>query len=127
MPDGITLPLTFRCRSALKHGNPATSELGFQARRDLAAISISTGELNDAMTATANVMISRYSSCQLAWAAQVLAATTARYAVCEPAVLKAVNENWRSLPGLETAFAQFLEFFIEDRAGHLDMARDSLG
>jgi hypothetical protein len=56
----------FRYLSALKHGNPASSELGSQARRTKRTITVSTGEVEDAMTEGAGAMISGYATCQLA-------------------------------------------------------------
>jgi hypothetical protein len=47
----------FRHLSAMKHGNPVSSELGFQVRRDQGTITISTGEVDDVTTDTANAMI----------------------------------------------------------------------
>ncbi|ACK51111.1 hypothetical protein Msil_2173 [Methylocella silvestris BL2] len=112
----------FRHLSAMKHGNPVSSELGFQVRKDKGTITISTGEMDDATTATANTMISRYASYQLVWAARVLEATTARYAICTPATLQAIQEDWQSVSGYGTTFARFLESSFARWAGHLNFA-----
>jgi hypothetical protein len=112
----------FRHLSALKHGNPASSELGFQVRRTNGTIMVSTGEIEDASTEAASAMIGGYATCQLAWAAQELNATICRYAKCEPATILAVRDNWAKLSGFRKEFASFLASLVEDRAGHLDLA-----
>jgi hypothetical protein len=87
----------FRHLSAMKHGNPASSELGFQVRRAKGTITISTGDMDDAVTGVANTMIGGYATCQLAWASQILGATTGQYVVCTQFTRQAVYENWRNV------------------------------
>jgi hypothetical protein len=112
----------FRHLSAMKHGNPASSELGFQVRKAKGTIAISTGDMDDAVTGVANTMIGGYATCQLAWASQILGATTGQYAICMQSTRQAVYENWRKVSGFGKVFAQFLASLIEGRAGHLDLA-----
>jgi hypothetical protein len=112
----------FSLLSAMKHGNPLSSELGFQVRMDKGKITICTGALDDDMTGVANAMIWGYANYQLAWGAQILAATTGKYAALSLEVRKAVLENWRSVSGFGNTFDQFLRSLISDRDGHLDMA-----
>ena len=113
---------TFRHLSALKHGNPASSELGFQVRRTERVITLSTGEVEDAMTDAASAMMAGYATYQLAWAAQALQVTTGQYAICDPAVERAVRANWQDVSGFGKDFALFLASLVEGRAGHVDIA-----
>jgi len=112
----------YRYLSALKHGNPATSELGYQVRRTDRTISISTGEIEDEVTQFASTMMGRYATYQLAWAAQAINVTIRPYAQCKPASVKAVQDNWLKVKDYGPVFAAFLSTLVEDRDGHLDMA-----
>jgi hypothetical protein len=112
----------FRHLSVLKHGNPASSELGFQVRRTNGTILVSTGEIEDAVTEEASAMIGGYATCQLAWATQVLNVTICRYAKCELATMQAVHDNWQKLAGFQKEFASFLASLVGDRTGHLNLA-----
>lgn len=116
----------FRYLSALKHGNPASSELGFQVRRSGAVLSLSTGEVEDAMTEVACAMMAGYATSQLAWAAQALQATMGQYAICTQAAKNAVWENWQQADGFGSEFALFLATLVDGRAGHVDIAAGKL-
>ena len=112
----------FRYLSAIKHGNPASSELGFQVRRIQTSIVVSTGELADATTRATSAMIGDYATYQLAWAAQGLNVTTGRYARCSPTTTQAVQENRQRISEFAKLFNLFLASWVEGRAGHLDIA-----
>ena len=56
----------------MKHGDPASSELGFQVRERQGTITVSTGDLDDTTTQEASDMVGAYATFQLARSAQIL-------------------------------------------------------
>jgi hypothetical protein len=74
----------YRHLSAIKHGNPASSELGFQFRRSNGVITLLTGEIQDTAADMANDMMAGYATYHLARAAQAHLVTTSQYAICIP-------------------------------------------
>ena len=113
----------FRNLSAMKHGNPASSELGFQVRERQGTITVSTGDLDDATTQEASDMVGAYATFQLARSAQILSVLTAHYAACEGMTKQEVHSNWQKIAPFGPIFARWIASFVEGRSGHLDIAR----